>query len=147
MQNDFQNIFFNIGYVKMTWFCQAYIYICVYVRFFCEYDVIGVAWQNSALPVRVQVPLLANLTILVLIYAMELFFTGLLFVIVGVILIRYNKRCEENFGRVRRAELNLGGTHAMYALIGVWLIVLWILFRFGIWWSNPTSVQDIKLGS
>lgn len=26
----------------------------------CEYDVIGVAWQNSALPVRVQVPLLAS---------------------------------------------------------------------------------------
>lgn len=66
----------------------------------CGHDVIGVAWQNSALPVRVQVPLLADypleISLVCIVYTMRVI-GGLLIVALGIALVAFSANLAKTF--------------------------------------------------
>jgi hypothetical protein len=59
------------------------------------------------------------------------FLGGLVGIIVGFLLIKYSLSISDMFGSISWAEAHLGGTSAMYRLVGVVIIVLSFLYMFG----------------
>jgi hypothetical protein len=63
------------------------------------------------------------------------FVWGIIWITIGVLLIRYTFQITNLFGKVDWAERHLssgfGGTYAMYRIVGVIVIILAFLFMFG----------------
>ena len=63
------------------------------------------------------------------------FFWGLIWIVIGVLLMKYTYQIVQYFGKVPWAEQYLrggfGGTYFMYKLIGVLLVVLALFYMFG----------------
>ena len=68
-------------------------------------------------------------------------FLGCLFMLAGAVLIYYSAQLVELLGRNARAEKNLGWTRNAIILFGFVVIVLWVLFMFGVldMWSPLKS--------
>ena len=63
------------------------------------------------------------------------FFSGLIGVIAGFLLVRYSIAITDMFGRVQWAEDHLrgglAGTYSLYRILGVVFIILSLLYMFG----------------
>ncbi|HPC34066.1 MAG TPA: hypothetical protein PLP73_00235 [Candidatus Absconditabacterales bacterium] len=57
---------------------------------------------------------------------------GLLFMAIGALLIYYSAQLVDLLGRIPRAEKNLGGTRNAIILFGFAIIVLGVLYMFGV---------------
>ena len=70
------------------------------------------------------------------------FLAGLLIVAVWGAIIYFSSRVVEVLGRIQRAEEHLWGTRNMFILLGFVVIILWVLFMFGIVqsWSKITQI-------
>jgi hypothetical protein len=70
------------------------------------------------------------------------FLAGLLIAAVWGAIIYFSPRATEFFGRIQRAEEHLWGTRNAFVLLGFIVIVLWVLFMFGIVqsWSKITQI-------
>lgn len=64
------------------------------------------------------------------------FFSGLIGIIAGFLLIRYSVAITDMFGRVSWAEEHLrgglAGTYSLYRLVGVVFIILSLLYMFNV---------------
>ncbi|MCK9466757.1 MAG: hypothetical protein M0P94_00335 [Candidatus Absconditabacterales bacterium] len=57
---------------------------------------------------------------------------GGLFMLIGAVLIYYSAQLVNILGRIARAEKNLGGTRNAIVLFGFAIIVLGVLYMFGV---------------
>ncbi len=116
-------------------------------------DVVGVAWQTSALPVRVQVSspaclqdFVTNIYLILLKYTTQKMIANIFFWLLiawaWVWSIYYSSSLAE-FGRVSWAENNLWWTRQLYVL--VWFIIMVIGLMTMFWLVNigwdPTTLQ------
>ena len=64
------------------------------------------------------------------------FFSGLIGVIVGVLVVRYSAALTENLGTIEFAERYLhggmAGTYTFYRITGVVVIILSLMYMFGV---------------
>ncbi len=62
------------------------------------------------------------------------FVWGIVWIVIGTLLIRYNFQITQLFGKVGWAEHYLGsgfgGTYVMYKLVGVFIIIVSMLYMF-----------------
>ena len=65
---------------------------------------------------------------------------GILFILIGLVVVYYSFQLAGVIGRIARAEKNLWWTRNAIILFGFVVIVLWVLFMFGV--LNTTSPID-----
>lgn len=71
---------------------------------------------------------------------------GLLFMWAWVALVYYSAQLVDMLGRIERAEKNLWGTRNALVLFGFGIIVLWVLFAFGVLaMSSPVDVVTVDV--
>lgn len=63
------------------------------------------------------------------------FVWGIIWVIIGILLMRYTFQLTNLFGKIDWAESHLrggfGGTYTLYRLVGLFIIIIALLYMFG----------------
>lgn len=63
------------------------------------------------------------------------FVWGIVWVVIGILLIRYTFQITNLFGKIDWAEQHLrggfGGTYTLYKLVGLFIVILAMLYMFG----------------
>jgi hypothetical protein len=63
------------------------------------------------------------------------FIWGIVWILVGIAIMRYNFQITNLFGKIGWAESHLsgglGGTYVMYKLIGLFVVIVAMLYMFG----------------
>lgn len=71
---------------------------------------------------------------------------GLFFMVAWLALVYYSAQLVDMMGRNDRAERNLWWTRNAIVLFGFWIIVLWVLFMFGVLeMSSPTDIATTDI--
>lgn len=114
----------------------------LHVKITCGYDVIGVAWQTSALSVRVRVPLSAYYIYLTANMLANIV-RWLLICLFGWSIIYFSANLTEMFGPIQRASRHLWWTRNGYVVFGFIIMVMGLVMMFGVFdtsWT-PTLQQ------